>query len=276
MTPAPSPAETLRSEVEAADAVVIGAGAGLSAAAGLAYSGPRFERLFPDFVERYGLTDMYSSGFYPFRTAEERWAYWSRHVLANRYDAGPLPAYTRLRELVAAKEHFVITTNVDHQFLLAGLDPARVFATQGDYGLFQCSVPCRQETWSNEEEVRAMAEQQRDCRIPSGLVPTCPFCGAPAAMNLRVDGRFVQDAAWDEGAERYGRFVAEHESGRVAYLEIGIGWNTPGIIKYPFWRRVAENPEARYVLVNPDPAVPSELSPRTAVIGVDAATALGV
>ena len=257
---------TLREAVSNARSVVVGAGAGLSAAAGLDYSGERFESLFGDFIARYGLTDMYSAAFHPFATPEERWAYWSRHILANRYTPGPLPVYERLRELLSATEHFVITTNVDHAFASAGFDAERLFAVQGDYGLFQCSVPCRQQTWGNEDAVRAMVAAQRDFQIPSDLVPRCPWCGAPATTHLRVDGRFVQDEDWHRSARNYRDFLDRHESGPVLHLEIGVGWNTPGIIKYPFWQRTASNPDSTYMVVNPEPTVPTEIEGQSVLL----------
>lgn len=243
------PAE-LSAALAGADAVVIGAGSGLSAAAGFSYSGPRFDENFADFRAKYGLQDMYSGGFYPFRTPEEQWAYWSRHIMLNRYTDPPGPLYRELLALVADKDYFVLTTNVDHCFQKAGFDKKRLFYTQGDYGLFQCSHPCCQETWDNEDVVRQMAEQQRDMKIPAALVPRCPHCGAPAVMNLRCDDTFVEDAGWHAAAQRYADFLKLHAKGRVLFLELGVGYNTPGIIKYPFWRMTLENPNAVYACVN--------------------------
>lgn len=259
---------TLREAVARADAIVLGAGAGLSTAAGIDYGGRRFRSLFGDFIERYALTDMYSAGFHPFPTPEKRWAYWSRHILANRYDPGPLPLYERLRDLLDGTDLAVVTTNVDHAFANAGFDPASLFAVQGDYGLFQCSVPCRQETWGNEELVRQMAAEQRDCRIPTRLIPRCPFCGEPATTNLRGDDRFVQDSQWYRSAEGYRDFLDRHESSAVLHLEIGVGWNTPGIIKYPFWRRTADNPSSTYLVINPQPAVPDAIAGQSLTLPV--------
>lgn len=243
------PAE-LSAALAGADAVVIGAGAGLSAAAGFSYSGPRFDENFADFHAKYGIQDMYSGGFYPFETTEERWAYWSRHIMLNRYAEPPCSLYRELLALVADKDYFVLTTNVDHCFQKAGFDKKRLFYTQGDYGLFQCSHPCCQETWDNEDVVRQMAEQQRDMKIPAALVPRCPHCGAPAVMNLRCDDTFVEDAGWHAAAQRYVDFLKLHAKGRVLFLELGVGYNTPGIIKYPFWRMTLENPNAVYACVN--------------------------
>lgn len=242
--------ERLRTALAEADAVVVGAGAGLSTAAGFTYTGERFERLFGDFIERYGFSDMYSAGFYPFPTPEEQWAFWSRYVWCNRYEPAPKDTYAKLRRLLAGKDFFVITTNVDHQFQLASFPKGRLFYTQGDYGLWQCSTPCHAKTYDNYETVRAMVEQQRDMRVPSELVPRCPVCGEPMSMNLRADDTFVEDEGWHAAALRYQRFLERHEGLRVLYLELGVGGNTPVIIKYPFWRHTYDNPKATYACVN--------------------------
>ena len=263
--------ERLRTALRDADAVVIGAGAGLSAAAGFDYGGARFLRHFGDFAARYGIRDMYAGGFYPFPTPEESWAYWSRYIYLNRYQDPPGPVYDRLRELVREKDHFVLTTNVDHCFQRAGFDKQRLFYTQGDYGLFQCSRPCCQETWDNEDAIRAMVDQQSDLRIPSELVPRCPHCGAPATMNLRSDGTFVEDEGWHKAAARYSEFLRRHEGMRTLYLEIGVGGNTPGIIKYPFWQMTARNAAATYVCVNLGEAVaPVEIDRQAILIDAGA------
>ncbi len=240
----------LREAIESADAIVVGAGAGLSTAAGLAYSGERFERLFGDFIERYGIRDMYSGGFFPFSTPEERWAWWSRHIWCNRYELAPKDTYGKLLQLLGEKDFFVITTNVDHQFQLAGFPKGRLFYTQGDYGLWQCSGPCHNKTYDNYDTVKRMVEEQRDMRVPSELVPHCPVCGKPMAMNLRADDTFVEDTGWHAAAKRYRGFLEAHQKGKVLYLELGVGLNTPVIIKYPFWRYTAANPDASYVCVN--------------------------
>ena len=223
----------LRSELDAADAVVVGAGAGLSASAGLTYSGERFERYFGDFQARYGIRDMYSGGFYPFESLEEYWAWWSRQILVNRYEKAPKPVYDDLLKLIKDKDYFVLTTNVDHQFRLAGFDKQRLFYTQGDYGLFQCTGPCCQETWDNEEVISEMVRQQKQMRIPTELVPRCPHCGKPLTMNLRSDDTFVQDKGWYQASERYSRYIREHQGKKILFLELGVGYNTPVIIKNP-------------------------------------------
>lgn len=260
----------LREALERADAVVVGAGAGLSASAGFTYTGERFERNFGDFKARYGFDDMYSGGFYPYATQEEYWAYWSRYIWINRYEAPPKPVYDRLLKLVEGRDYFVLTTNVDHCFQKAGFDKKRLFYTQGDYGLFQCSEPCCQETWDNKEQVRQMAAQQKGMRIPTELVPRCPRCGKPLTMNLRSDSRFVEDGGWHAAAGRYAEFLRRHDGAGVLFLELGVGWNTPSIIKYPFWRMTAENPSAVYACVNNGQAVcPREIQGRSICIDGD-------
>ena len=263
--------DKLRAALAMADAVVVGAGAGLSTAAGYTYSGPRFSRLFGDFAARYDFSDMYSGGFYPYDTLEEHWAFWSRYVMCNRYDPIPGHVYQQLLNLLRDRDYFVLTTNVDHCFQRAGFDKQRLFYTQGDYGLFQCSRPCCQETWDNEDVIRAMVDQQSDLRIPSELVPHCPHCGAPATMNLRSDGTFVEDEGWHKAAARYSEFLRRHEGMRTLYLEIGVGGNTPGIIKYPFWQMTAANPRATYACVNLGEAcAPRELERQSILIDASA------
>lgn len=242
--------ERLATAIHEADNVVIGAGAGLSTAAGFTYSGPRFEEHFSDFEEKYGFMDMYSGGFYPYKSLEEMWAFWSRNIWLNRYTPAPKNTYNKLLELVRDKDYFVLTTNVDHQFQKAGFDKKRLFYTQGDYGLWQCSKPCHHKTYDNYEQVKAMLEQQRDMRIPSDLVPHCPVCGEPMTMNLRCDDTFVEDEGWHGAAQRYSDYLHAHEGLHTLYLELGVGMNTPVIIKYPFWKMTNENPKATYANVN--------------------------
>ena len=240
----------LQQALDCADAVVIGAGAGLSASAGFIYNGERFEQYFSDFRAKYGFEDMYTGGFFPFATQEEHWAYWSRYIWVNRYTDAPEPVYDALLALVADKDYFVLTTNVDHCFQKAGFDKKRLFYTQGDYGLFQCSGPCCQETWDNEERIRRMMEEQRDMRIPTKLLPRCPKCRKPLTMNLRSDDTFVQDKGWYAAAQRYEDFLRRHKGSSMVFLELGVGYNTPGIIKYPFWNMTAQNPKAVYACLN--------------------------
>lgn len=249
---------------------MIGAGAGLSASAGLTYSGERFERSFGDFKEKYGIRDMYSGGFYPFETLEEYWAWWSRQIMANRYERAPKPVYGQLLKLMRGRDYFVLTTNVDHQFQLAGFDKKRLFYTQGDYGLWQCSGPCGQRTYDNEDTVRRMVARQQGMRVPSELVPRCPDCGRPMTMNLRTDDTFVQDEGWYQAQERYQDFLRRQKGLRVIFLELGVGGNTPGIIKYPFWRYTLDNPYAFYACVNSREAfAPREMANRSAVMEGD-------
>lgn len=242
--------EKLKNEIETADAIVIGAGAGMSTAAGLTYSGERFMKYFSDFYETYGIRDMYSGGFYPFDTLEEYWAWWSRHIYYNRYGVKPGKPYIDLLNLVKDKEYFVITTNVDHQFQLAGFEKQRLFYTQGDYGLWQCSVPCHQKNYDNEQTVRQMVERQKNMRIPSDLIPYCPVCGKPMTTNLRCDDTFVQDKGWYAAKNRYETFIRNCIDKKVLFLELGVGSNTPVIIKYPFWKLTMQNSKAVYACVN--------------------------
>lgn len=220
----------LKAEIETADAIIIGAGAGLSTSAGFTYSGSRFRQYFADFENRYGFHDMYSGGFYHYKTPEEHWAYWSRYIEVNRYQNTEKPVYDNLFKLVKDKDYFVITTNVDHCFQKAGFDKKRLFYTQGDYGLFQCSVPCCQITYDNREIIRRMVKEQKDMRIPSELLPKCPVCGKPLTMNLRSDDKFVENEGWHKAAMRYNDFIRRHKKLHILLLELGVGYNTPGLL----------------------------------------------
>ena len=242
--------EKLHKALLAADAIIVGAGAGLSTSAGFTYSGERFERHFADFIRKYGFTDMYSAGFYPFPSEEEHWAYWSRHIYYNRYVPAPKPVYDNLLKLLKDKDYFVITTNVDHQFQKAGFDKKRLFYTQGDYGLFQCAKPCHQKTYDNEALVKRMIAEQMDMRIPTELIPRCPVCGGPMKVNLRADETFVEDEGWHAASERYTEFIRRHKDGKILFLDLGSGGNTPVIFKIPFIRWTMQNPNATYATVN--------------------------
>ncbi len=264
----------LRAALDTADAVVIGAGAGLSTAAGFTYSGERFDRYFGDFAARYHYSDMYAGGFYPYPEPEETWAFWSRYIYINRFMAAPKPVYSELLDLVKDKDCFVITTNVDHQFQKAGFDKKRLFYTQGDYGLWQCTKPCHARTYDNKDRVVKMVVAQGfmigadgellvpeteegrpdfdrlSMRIPSDLVPYCPVCGEPMGMNLRSDETFVEDEGWHAASAAYSDFLRRHAGGRTLFLELGVGFNTPVIIKYPFWQMVQESEQAVYACIN--------------------------
>ena len=262
--------ERLKATLQDCDAVVIGAGAGLSTAAGFTYTGERFEQHFSDFAQKYGIQDMYSGGFYPFPTQEEFWAYWSRYIFINRYQDAPKPVYEDLLKLIQDKDYFVITTNVDHCFQKAGFDKKRLFYTQGDYGLFQCSEPCCQETFDNETVIREMFKRQKDMKIPTELLPFCPRCGKPLTMNLRSDNKFVEDEGWHRAAERYENFLHTREGGKILFLELGVGYNTPVIIKYPFWQMTARNPNATYICINQGQAVcPQKIEKRSICMDAD-------
>lgn len=260
----------LKNEIEAVDAIIIGAGAGLSTSAGFVYTGERFHKYFSDFEAKYGFHDMYSGGFYPYKTPEERWAYWSRYIKINRYENTPIPVYDELYRLVKDKDYFVLTTNVDHCFQKAGFDKKRLFYTQGDYGLFQCSEPCCQKTYDNKAWIDRMIEQQFDMHIPTALIPKCPVCGKPMTTNLRADDHFVEDEGWHKAAERYEQFLRRHKNMRVLFLELGVGYNTPVIIKYPFWQMTAKNPKATYACLNFGEAVcPHEIERQSICINGD-------
>ena len=264
------PIDTLRQVLNHADAVVIGAGAGLSTSAGFTYDGERFDQYFADFAVKYRIRDMYSGGFYPYSSLEEHWAYWSRYIYINRYQDAPKPVYQDLFSLVKDKDYFVLTTNVDHCFQKAGFDKKRLFYTQGDYGLFQCSEPCCQETFDNEAVIRQMMERQEDMKIPTELLPVCPHCGKPLTMNLRSDDKFVEDEGWHRAAERYENFLRTRAGGKILFLELGVGYNTPVIIKYPFWQMTAKNPNAFYACINQGQAVcPPEIERQAVCIHAD-------
>ena len=265
----------LQNALDSADAVVIGAGAGLSAAAGFDYGGERFRKYFSDFEKKYGIHDMYSGGFYPYESAEEYWAWWSRHILINRYDCPVGKVYNHLLLLMNDKDYFVLTTNVDHQFQRAGFDKKRLFYTQGDYGLFQCSTPCCEETFDNETAVREMVKQQKNMRIPTELLPVCPHCGAPLTVNLRCDDKFVEDEGWHKAAERYENFLRTRENQKILFLELGVGFNTPVIIKYPFWQMTVKNSNAVYACLNKGQAFcPQEIERQAICIDADIAEVL--
>ena len=279
--------ELLKNEIQNADAVVIGAGAGLSTSAGFTYSSERFEKYFFDFIKEYGIKDMYSGGFYPFPDDEIHWAWWARHIYFNRYVKAPKPVYDELFSLLKDKDYFVITTNVDHQFQKAGFDKKRLFYTQGDYGLFQSVNPKIQKTYDNEEWVMKAMEAQgfvKDengvfsipasreilMRIPTELIPKCPDDGSDMTTNLRADSSFVEDEGWYTAAEKYSEFLENHKNMHVLFLELGVGANTPVIIKYPFWYMVMENKKASYACINYQEAFcPNELEERSICLDGD-------
>ena len=240
----------LLEKIESVDSILVGIGAGMSTASGFEYSGARFEKYFSDFKEKYGINDMYEGGFYPFLSLEEYWAWWSRQIYYNRYEVVVGKPYSDLFEILKDKNYFILTTNVDHQIQRAGFDKDRLFYTQGDYGLWQCSTPCHNKTYDNEEKVREMVKQQRDMKIPANLIPYCPVCKKPLTMNLRIDDSFVQDDGWYEARNRYNDFLEKYKQKDIMFLELGVGNNTPGIIKYPFMQMTIQNENSIYVNIN--------------------------
>ena len=253
-----------------ADAIIIGAGAGLSTAAGFTYDGKRFMKYFSDFHEKYGIANMYAGGFYPFDSLEEYWAYWSRYIYINRYQEPLKPVYQKLYQLVKNKDHFVLTTNVDHCFQKAGFDKQRLFYSQGDYGLFQCSKACQPITYDNEKEILNMVSKQKEMKIPTQAIPYCPHCGALMTMNLRIDDTFVENKGWHQAAKCYHEFLKSHKKQHILFLELGVGNNTPGIIKYPFWNMTLKNKNALYACINvQDTYYPKEIKKQTICIQED-------
>lgn len=260
----------LAQHIKNADAIVIGAGAGLSVSAGLTYDGERFEKNFSDFIVKYHFPNMYVGGFYPFSSLEEHWAYWSRFILINRYQDIPKTVYSDLLNLVKKKDYFILTTNVDHCFQRTGFDKTRLFYTQGDYGLWQCLKPCHKKTYDNKEIVYKMVAMQQNRQVPKELIPFCPICGRPMSMNLRSDNTFVQDEGWEKAYQSYANFLQQHKNQLILFLELGVGENTPGIIKYSFWKMVHKNPKAIYACINLENTfVPSEILTRSICIKED-------
>ena len=271
--------ERLKKAVEKCNTVIIGAGAGLSASAGFTYDGERFRKHFhfSDFQYKYGFNDMYTGGFFPYKSKEEYWAYWSRYIFVNRYMKASKPVYEDLYDLIKEKDYFVITTNVDHCFQKAGFDKKRLFYTQGDYGLFQCSVPCHTKTYDNKETVMQMINQQKDMKVPSRLMPKCPVCGADMTMNLRADDKFVEDEGWHRACGNYRDFLLRHRNMPILFLELGVGYNTPVIIKYPFWQMTAENTQAVYACINlGGTECPEQIESRSICINDDIADVLSL
>lgn len=242
--------QKLKEEIENSEYILIGAGAGLSTSAGFLYDGKRFEDNFKDYIKKYGFTDMYSAGFYNFPTLEEYWAYFSLNVYINRFDIEENETYLNLYNIVKNKNYFVITTNVDGRFADSKFDKDKIFAVQGDFSLFQCSKPCRQETFYNEKYIREMIKYKKEMKIPTELIPKCPYCGRNMSMNLRADSTFVQDKNWDKQKSKYENFLKNSNNSKILFLELGVGFNTPSIIKYNFWRMTLNNKKSVYASIN--------------------------
>ena len=242
--------QKLKEEIENSEYILIGAGAGLSTSAGFLYDGKRFEDNFKDYIKKYGFTDMYSAGFYNFPTLEEYWAYFSLYVYINRFDIEENETYLNLYNIVKNKNYFVITTNVDGRFADSKFDKDKIFAVQGDFSLFQCSKPCRQETFYNEKYIREMIKYKKEMKIPTELIPKCPYCGENMSMNLRADSTFVQDKNWDKQKSKYENFLKNSDNSKILFLELGVGFNTPSIIKYNFWRMTLNNKKSVYASIN--------------------------
>lgn len=256
--------------IKTAQYILIGAGAGLSAAAGLTYGGRRFTDNFPEFIEKYGMTDMYSAGFYPFPSEEARWGYWSKHVYLNRIAPEALPLYKKLYELVKDKDYFVLTTNADHQFYKADFGEDKIFATQGDYGLIQCIRGCHQKTYDDIGMMNQMHQARKNCLIPSYMVPKCPVCGGPMNMNLRCDQYFVEDDAWHRAEYRFGEFLGKCQNEKTVLLELGIGFNSPAIVRFPFEKLARTKKNLSLIRLNLNEAiVPEGLGNRAIGINAD-------
>ena len=244
--------EQIQELITNSDYILIGAGAGLSTSAGIEYSGKRFEENFADFIKKYHFTDMYTSSFYDFETEEEKWAYWARHIYTNNTGMGPTKLYQDILKLVKDKKYFVITTNVDDQFYKAGFDKEKIFATQGSYRYIQCSVACHNKLYDDTEMVNKMLEKTVDCKIPTEFVPKCPVCGRPMDVNIRKDAYFVQDDNWYKQSKNYENFLEETKNKKVVLLEFGVGFNTPGIIRFPFEQMTLQNENWKLVRFNKD------------------------
>ncbi len=263
------------SKIKNADSVIVGAGAGLSTSAGIVYSGARFQNAFADFIAKFNIKDMYSAAFYPYPDLETFWAYWSRHIMMNRYDPIQKNTYNLLLDLISKKDYFVITTNADHCFVRSGFDKSRLFYTQGNYGVWQCSVACHQKTYDNAEQVFKMFKTQNNMRVDSELIPYCPKCGKPMGMNLRMDNTFIEDDGWHKASKNYMSFLEANKNTNVVYLELGIGSNTPGIIKYPFWQFTLDNQNATYININYGQSyAPKEIANQSICINDDITVAL--
>lgn len=238
--------------IKQADYIIIGAGSGLSTAAGLLYSGEKFEKDFREFIEKYHFDNLYSASFYEFKTQEEKWAFFAKMIKLNRYNEKPLKLYQELYEIVKNKEYFVLSTNVDGQFYNSGFDKDKIFEVQGDYSYLQCENACHNKLYNNKELVEKWLRNTKNCKIPSDLVMKCPVCGGNMDMNLRKDANFVQDENWYRQSEKYEDFLSRSKGKNVVLLEIGVGFNTPGIIRFPFERMTAISEKTTLIRINKD------------------------
>ena len=238
--------------IKNADYILIGAGAGLSTSAGIEYTGKRFKDNFSEFIKKYNFTDMYTSGFYDFETEEEKWAYWAKHMHINNIGAEATKLYKDILKLIKNKEYFVITTNVDDQFYKSGFDENKIFAIQGSYRYIQCSQACHNKVYDATEIVKEMISKTKDCKIPTELVPICPVCGEVMETNLRKDSYFVQDDRWYIQNKRYEEFLTKAKNKELLLIELGVGFNTPGIIRFPFEQMVYQTDNWKLVRLNKD------------------------
>lgn len=271
-----SQAELLIELVDEAEAIVIGIGAGMSAAAGFTYVGKRFTDAFPDFISKYRFFDMLQASLFEYEDLQEYWAFQSRFSLLNFFDQPVGQAYLNLRKIIKGKNYHIITTNADNAFYAAEYDMDKVFRIQGEYGLWQCVNHCHQQTYQNEALIREMVEKQSHMKVPKELVPYCPKCGAPLEVNKRtIEKGMVEDSHFHEQKHRYEQFINDNNGKKVLYLEIGVGHTTPQLIKQPFQQMTEDNEQALFVTMNQkDYFIPRNIRSRTIRLDKDIAEIL--
>ena len=206
-------------------------------------------------LQKYGFTDLYSSSFYDFETEEEKWAYFAKHIYFACTGMEGTKLYKNIYEAIKDKEYFVITTNVDDQFYKSGFDKNKIFRVQGSYRYIQCSKACHDKLYDDTEMVKDMIKAtDKELKIPSSLVPICPVCFEYMEPNLRKDEYFVEDENWHKQSMAYRDFLERNKDKKLLLLEFGVGFNTPGIIRYPFekltkvhekWKLVRFNKELK-------------------------------